>query len=134
MASAGVGLGIGVWVLVMVGRIGAGVDVGRGVVVAVGVKVGGRLGVWVGIEVDTRALGVCLKFVKRQACKNVMSPAKPAPLRKCRLSIKYCTLNFENPLTRRNLTIGWRYGKIVIVCLGRVITSVDRTATILEGT
>ena len=128
-------VGFGKGVLVIVGRTGASVDVGRGrgVVVDVGVKVGGRIGVLVGIEVDICAPGDCPKFVKRQACKKAMSPAKPAPFKKCRLFIKYCTLNFENPFTRWNLTSGWRQGKFIIFVLRGVIAGVDWTTMILEG-
>ena len=58
----------------------------KGVLVAVGVKVGQEVDV-AGREVDTPAAGLPLKLARRQACKKASSPMKPAPFMKCRLFI-----------------------------------------------
>lgn len=85
----GVAVACGVVVELLVGRgVALGAGVGRGVLVTVGVKVGNPVGVWVGIEVDTRDIGLrSNRFVKRQACRKASRPRKPDPFIKFRLSI-----------------------------------------------
>ena len=61
--------------------------VASGVVVAVAVKVGQGVKVLAGMDVDTRLRGPLLMSNNRQACKKAANPAKPTPLRKCRLFI-----------------------------------------------
>jgi hypothetical protein len=76
--------GAGVWV--PVGKLGDDVLAGIGVNVVVGVNVARGMVVCVGIALVSLPSS-CSKFVRRQACRKAIRPAKPAPLRKYLLFI-----------------------------------------------